>query len=90
MIEKGTIHLLQGHEIYTCAWLWCYSSGTILMINRHTDNYHFVADPMTGMTLRWGKTMADNPEWAPVPELADISISNHDRTFLSAVKYDTI
>jgi MoaA/NifB/PqqE/SkfB family radical SAM enzyme len=36
-----------------------------------------MADPMTGLTLRWGATMKDNPEWAPVPELADISISNH-------------
>lgn len=47
------------------------------MITRHTNNYHFFADPNTGITLRWGNTMNDNPVLAPVPELADISISNH-------------
>lgn len=47
------------------------------MIIRHTDSYHFIADSNTGITFRWGKTMKDNPVWAPVPELADISISNH-------------
>lgn len=47
------------------------------MKNRHIDNYHFIANSKTGMTLRWGSTLADNPIFAPVPELADISISNH-------------
>lgn len=47
------------------------------MITRYTNNYHFFADPNTGITLRWGNTMKDNPALAPVPELADISISNH-------------
>ena len=27
--------------------------------------------------MRWGKTIRENPRFAPVPELADISISNH-------------
>ena len=47
------------------------------MLRRDIDDYHFLADPKTGMTLRWGKTAKDNPVFAPVPELADISISNH-------------
>jgi len=47
------------------------------MIDRHIDNYNFMANSKTGMTLRWGKTLEDNPDFAPVPELADISISNH-------------
>lgn len=47
------------------------------MIDRHIGDYHFMANPDTGMTLRWGKTYEDNPNFAPIPELADISISNH-------------
>lgn len=35
-----------------------------------------MADPETGITFRWGKTFDENPLFAPVPELADISISN--------------
>ncbi len=48
-----------------------------MKIRRHIDNYNFIADQETGMTFRWGKTLNDNPIFAPVPELADISISNH-------------
>lgn len=47
------------------------------MLKRHIGNYHFLADAKTGITLRWGKTHKENPVFAPVPELADISISNH-------------
>ena len=47
------------------------------MLRRHIGNYNFVGDVKTGITLRWGKTINDNPVFAPVPELADISISNH-------------
>lgn len=47
------------------------------MLKRTIGNYHFVADSSTGLTMRWGKTLQDNPIFAPVPELADISISNH-------------
>ena len=47
------------------------------MVTRFTNNYNFLADPKTGVTFRWGKTINDNPILAPVPELADISISNH-------------
>lgn len=46
------------------------------MLARHIANYHFLADSKTGITFRWGKTLNDNPMFAPVPELADISISN--------------
>lgn len=47
------------------------------MLKRHIGDYHFLADAKTGVTMRWGKTLQDNPLFAPVPELADISISNH-------------
>ena len=47
------------------------------MLKRAIGDYHFVADSSTGLTMRWGKTLQDNPFYAPVPELADISISNH-------------
>ncbi|NLI35283.1 MAG: radical SAM protein [Bacteroidales bacterium] len=47
------------------------------MLKRFIKNYHFVADYKTGVTIRWGKSLNDNPIFAPVPELADISISNH-------------
>ena len=46
-------------------------------MRRDIGDYHFIADSHTGLTMRWGKTIKDNPIWAPVPELADISISNH-------------
>lgn len=47
------------------------------MLKRHINNYHFIADSRTGVTIRWGKSLNDDPSFAPVPELADISISNH-------------
>lgn len=46
------------------------------MLARHIGNYHFLADAESGVTFRWGKTLGENPTFAPVPELADISISN--------------
>lgn len=46
------------------------------MLARHIGDYHFLADAESGVTFRWGKTLEDNPSFAPVPELADISISN--------------
>lgn len=48
-----------------------------MMLERHIGDYHFIADAQNGITMRWGATLDDNPIWAPVPELADISISNH-------------
>lgn len=47
------------------------------MIKRTIGDYHFLADECTGVTMRWGKTAEEDPSFAPVPELADISISNH-------------
>ncbi len=47
------------------------------MLKRDIGEYHFRADAQTGLTMRWGKTLHEDPVWAPVPELADISISNH-------------
>lgn len=46
------------------------------MLSRTIGDYHFLADKYTGITFRWGKTFEDNPKFAPIPELADISISN--------------
>ena len=43
---------------------------------RNIGDYHFLADPDNGVTFRWGKTLDDDPRFSPVPELADISISN--------------
>lgn len=36
-----------------------------------------MGDTKTGITFRWGKSLRENPTFAPWPELADISISNH-------------
>lgn len=47
-----------------------------LVVRRHIPGYNFVADAKTGVTFRWGTTLADDPPSAPWPELADISISN--------------
>ncbi len=47
------------------------------MLRRHIPGYNFVGNPATGTTFRWGDTFADNPDLAPWPELADISISNY-------------
>lgn len=49
----------------------------ISLFRKHSDNYNFVADPLTGFSMRWGKTVRENPQRAPIPELIDISISNH-------------
>lgn len=46
------------------------------MLSRTIGDYHFLADYKTGTTFRWGKTYDNDPLFAPVPELADISISN--------------
>jgi len=73
-----------------------------MKIRRHIDDYNFIADQESGMTFRWGKTFNDNPSFAPIPELVDISISNHctkgcdfcyrnsrpDNSFMSIVDYE--
>ena len=45
-------------------------------LRRHTEGYNFLGNPKTGLTMRWGSALEDNPLLAPWPELADISISN--------------
>ncbi len=47
-----------------------------MIIRRHGPGYNFWGDTETGLTLHWGATLDENPERAPWPELADISISN--------------
>jgi MoaA/NifB/PqqE/SkfB family radical SAM enzyme len=48
-----------------------------MKVRRHSKNYNFYGDTETGITMRWGNLINTNPEYAPWPELADISISNH-------------
>lgn len=48
-----------------------------MKVRRHGQLYNFIGDTKTGITFRWGKTLRENPTFAPWPELADISISNH-------------
>ncbi|MDR3595245.1 radical SAM protein [Clostridium sp.] len=48
-----------------------------MKIRRHSKDYNFFGDTETGLTMRWGDSINTNPEYAPWPELADISISNH-------------
>ena len=47
------------------------------MIRKHFKGYNFVCIPETGVTFRWGDSIAEDPYMAPWPELADISISNY-------------
>lgn len=47
------------------------------MIRKHFKGYNFVCIPETGVTMRWGDTVSEDPYMAPWPELADISISNY-------------
>ncbi|WP_297425422.1 radical SAM protein [Clostridium sp.] len=46
-------------------------------IRRHSNGYNFFGDTNTGVTMRWGTNIKSDPLFAPWPELADISISNH-------------
>ncbi|MFP3154926.1 radical SAM protein [Lachnospiraceae bacterium ZAX-1] len=48
-----------------------------MIICKHSDVYNFYGNTDTGLTMRWGETMDENPIRALWPELADISISNH-------------
>lgn len=48
-----------------------------MKIRRHSKGYNFIGDTVSGTTFRWGRTFEENPKYAPWPELADISISNH-------------
>lgn len=48
-----------------------------MKVRRHGNSYNFMGDTKTGITFRWGKSLRENSAFAPWPELADISISNH-------------
>jgi radical SAM protein with 4Fe4S-binding SPASM domain len=48
-----------------------------MLMRRHGAGYNFIGDTETGITMRWGRDANEDPLWAPWPELADISISNH-------------
>ncbi|MEN6553569.1 MAG: radical SAM protein [Methanobacterium sp.] len=47
------------------------------MMRKHFEGYNFVGIPETGITFRWGADFSEDPQMAPWPELADISISNY-------------
>lgn len=47
-----------------------------MTVRRHSPDYNFCGDPSSGVTLRWGRTLAESPLRAPWPELADIAIGN--------------
>ncbi len=49
---------------------------SVSLVRRHSPGYNFVGDPHTGMTFRWGITPEEDPDAAPWPEMADISITN--------------
>lgn len=40
-----------------------------------SDNYNYIFNSANGFFARWGKTLEDNPQYAPSPELIDIEIS---------------
>lgn len=48
-----------------------------MKLRRKSGTYNFIGDTESGITFRWGKSFQENPSFAPWPELADISISNH-------------
>lgn len=73
-------------------------------MRRHSSDYNFIGDTETGVTMRWGSTLEQDPVRAPWPELADISVSNHcsqgcdfcyrdsrpDNSFLSLADYERV
>jgi radical SAM protein with 4Fe4S-binding SPASM domain len=48
-----------------------------MIVRRHGRSYNFTGDTGTGMTVRWGRSLDEDPLFAPWPELADISIGNN-------------
>jgi radical SAM protein with 4Fe4S-binding SPASM domain len=74
-----------------------------MLIRRNSDSYNFIGDTETGVTMRWGASLDQDPVLAPWPELADISISNHcskncnfcyrdsnpDNSFISIADYES-
>ncbi|MGA2332540.1 MAG: radical SAM protein [Syntrophales bacterium] len=48
-----------------------------MKIRRHSRDYNFMGDTLSGVTFRWGSVFTENPRLAPWPELVDISISSH-------------
>lgn len=48
-----------------------------MLIRKHFNDYNFVADTNSGVSLRWGAALGVDAAKAYWPELADISISNY-------------
>jgi MoaA/NifB/PqqE/SkfB family radical SAM enzyme len=75
-----------------------------MIVRRHSINYNFFGDTQSGVTMRWASSVGNNPGYAPWPELADISISNHcskgcdfcyresseNNSFMSAEQYEKV
>ncbi len=40
-----------------------------------SPTYNLVFDKKTGFTARWGSTKEENPQYAPMPEILDLEIS---------------
>jgi MoaA/NifB/PqqE/SkfB family radical SAM enzyme len=73
-------------------------------VRRHSEAYNFLGDTTTGVTMRWGTDIKSSPYFAPWPELADISISNHcskgcefcyrdskaDQSFMTVAQYEKV
>ena len=75
-----------------------------MLKRKHGEGYNFIGDTETGVTMRWGTALGEDPLFAPWPELADISISNHcskncdfcyrdskpDNSFMSVADYESV
>lgn len=46
---------------------------TVKMVK--SEDYNYIFSKKTGAFVRWGKTLEDDPDMAPAPELADIEVT---------------
>lgn len=44
-----------------------------------SPDYNFVFDKVTGLFMRWGETMVDDPQCGPFPEILDIEVTTKCR-----------
>jgi hypothetical protein len=58
-MDFGKITLLENKEIKMC----------------RSEKYNYDFNKKTGYFRRWGKTLADDPDYAPSPEILDMEIS---------------
>ena len=65
---------------YTAVDFWVYDSENIKIVCNLTStgdsNYNYGFDKRTGLTIRYGKTVNDDPDYCPLgPEILDLEIS---------------